>query len=52
MSVIIDARCGLDFGKRGRFRAWAANRVVMMGFGLYLRARTLVEGAGVLGRVR
>ena len=47
MSVIIDVRCGLDLGKRGRFRAWAANRVVMMGFGLYLRTLDLVVGGGV-----
>jgi hypothetical protein len=47
MSVIIDARCGMDLGKRGRFGAWAANRVVMMGLGLYLRALDLVVGGGV-----
>jgi hypothetical protein len=52
MSVIIDARCGLDLGKRGRFRAGAANRVVMMGFGVYLRALALVVGGGVCGRRR
>jgi hypothetical protein len=47
MSVIIDARCGLELGKRGRFRAWAANRVVMMGLCLYLRILDLVVGGGV-----
>jgi len=38
--------------KRERFCGLAQNRAFMMGLGAYLRARDLVEGGGVLGRVR
>ena len=47
MSVVIDAHCSLVLGKKGRFGEGEANRGVMMGFGVYLRALALVVGGGV-----
>ena len=48
----IDADCDWVVGKAGRFPDEGTNRAFMMGSGAYLRALALVEGAGVLGRMR
>ena len=43
---------GSVLGKPIRFCAFAQNRVIMMGSSAYLRALTLADGGGGLGRRR